>query len=240
MEIELWNGSTKAIVDPRGAWLTNLSDESGDVLFPKRLLKNADGEIKQRGGCHVCLPNFGPGGDSGLPQHGFGRDMVWEISDKTESSVLFELPRGRDGYEALSAELSYQLGERGLVMTLDLKNKDDKAKLRVAPAFYPYFAVLGDGKVKINGDVQLLDELHETVFTSGESQSLETPSRMLTLTSEQLPTWAHWTDQLGAYICVEPTAGGYAFLKGAANDEILQPGEMKAYALKIEWHEKSA
>lgn len=239
MEIELWSGSTKAIIDPQGAWLTNLSDEKGDVLFPKRVLKTTTGETKQRGGCHVCLPNFGPGGDSGLPQHGFGREMAWEVSDKTESSVLLELPQGNDSYKMLSAELSYQLGERSLIITLDVKNEGEEA-FRVAPAFHPYFAVLGKGQVKVNGEVQLLDELNETVFITGNNQLLETPTRTFSLESTHLSTWARWTDLLGAYICVEPTADGYAFLKTATNAEMLHPEMMKSYAMKIEWGEKTA
>src|SRR5688572_18264108 len=117
MEIELWNGSAKAIIDPRGAWLTNLSDDHGDVLFPKRRLKAPDGTIKDRGGCHVCLPNFGPGGSSGLPQHGFGREMVWTTSEQFDNSVVFSLSSGRDGYENLSSVLRYRLDEGSLSIT---------------------------------------------------------------------------------------------------------------------------
>lgn len=239
MEIELWNGGAKAIIDPRGAWLTNLSDDFGDVLFPKRSLKTADGQAKARGGSHVCLPNFGLGGDSGQPQHGFGRTVDWEVSDKTESSVLLTLREGEGDYAAMSSLLTYQLSEQNLLMTLEVTNNGSE-NLRVAPAFHPYFAALGDAEVKISGENYPLDELAETVFISGNAQELQTQNRVVNLASDTLTTWALWTDQLGEYVCVEPTLGGNLFVEPTPQeDEILHPGETKTYAASIAWRQNT-
>lgn len=235
MEIELWNGSAKAIIDPRGAWMTNLSDDRGDVLFPKRKLNTIEGEAKVRGGSHVCLPNFGPGGDSGQPQHGFGRLMDWDITEQTANRVALQLEKGGQGYEKLQSKLVYDLGSSSITMELEVKNTGDE-DLRVAPAFHPYFAVLGGEEVKINGDVQPLEDLADTLFVTGDSQALELPLRKITLSSWQLPVWAQWTDQLGTYVCVEPTVGGYTFLEEAPNEaELLGPLEARKYALTITW-----
>jgi D-hexose-6-phosphate mutarotase len=235
MDIELWDGASKAIIDPRGAWLTNLSDDQGDILFPRRSLKTATGETKLRGGCHVCLPNFGPGGESDQSQHGFGRDMGWTVSDRTDSSVLLELDRGKGDYEKMSAELSYQLSEYALMVTLDVTNGDER-DLRIAPAFHPYFMILGTGDVLINGKKQSLDDIAEAQFISGQEQQLHLPGRSFTLYSQQLPTWAMWTDQLGSYICVEPSVGGFTFLNDQpAPEEVLRPDETKTYILKMQW-----
>ena len=235
MEVEIQNDNTKAIIDPHGAWLTNLSNEYGDIIFPKRNLTGEDGSVKQRGGSHVCLPNFGPGGASGQPQHGFGRVMDWELTDKTDSSVLLTLRGGEGDYDNMESVLAYQLGDDRLVMTLEVVN-NGSADLRVAPAFHPYFALIDEGEVTIDGTKEPLEDLAEAQFFKGTMHTLDVAGRTLALTSDKLQTWAKWTDQLGKYVCVEPSLGGFTFLKDTPEDgEILEPGESKTYTFTISW-----
>lgn len=233
MEIEIWSGTTKAIIDPQGAYLTNLSDDLGDIIFPKRIIKNEIGEKKTRGGCHVCLPNFGPGGESGLPQHGFARDMAWEVTDSTDSSVLLTLKNGQEGYDALESVLTYQLSDKGLLVTLEATNNGDMP-LRVAPAFHPYFYAQGN-EVMINGAPIKKADLVDTVFEQGDEQTVMQGNRLLTLTADNLPLWALWTDELGQYVCIEPTFDGYAFLKKASDGEMLAHDMSKTYQMTLAW-----
>lgn len=235
MEQELWSGPTKAIVDPMGAWLTNLSDDNGDILYPKRLLKTADGETKDRGGLFVCLPNFGPGGTSSLAQHGFGRTQQWEILDKTEASILLKMEDQTEGeYKDIRAILSYQLNDQLLMAALDISNDGDQ-DMRIAPAFHPYFAT-SEEPVKINDEEQKLDELAEAVFLEGEKQQIEVSGRAIACESPQLNTWAKWTDQLGPYVCLEPSLAGFSFLNDRpAPAEVLKPGETKTFTFTITW-----
>lgn len=235
MEIELWSGVTKAIIDPRGAWITNLSDDRGDILFPKRNLKAPDGTMKIRGGCHVCLPNFGPGGNSGQPQHGFGRIMDWEIIEQTDSRIVMQLASGGEGYEDLRSTLRYDLHDASITMELEVTNAGEE-ELHVAPAFHPYFAVLGGSRVIIDDEEQSIEELAQTLFVSGVTQRLQLPNREVSLSSKQLSLWAKWTDRLGAYVCVEPTAGGYTFLKEMPDEsELLGLEQTRKYSLVITW-----
>jgi D-hexose-6-phosphate mutarotase len=236
MEIELWSGSTKAIVDPMGAWLTNLSDDNGDILFPKRSFK-VDDVAKDRGGLFVCAPNFGPGGSSGLAQHGFARTQAWEVVDKTENSVLLRLISQDGDYKDVSFVVSYQLNDKGLIATLDIAN-DSEREVRVAPAFHPYFATQ-ESTVKVNGEAQDLSELHEAVFTEGQRQELEIAGRMMTLESKELTTWVKWTDELGPYICVESSLAGFAFEDDTPGDkELLGSGETSTYSCTMSWRQK--
>lgn len=235
MEVEIQNNNTKAIIDPRGARLTNLSNEFGDIIFPKRNLTADDGSVKQRGGSHVCLPNFGPGGASGQPQHGFGRVMDWELTDKTDSSVLLTLRKGEGEYSDMESVLAYQLGDDRLVMTLEVVN-NGMADLRVAPAFHPYFALTEESEVAVDGIEESLENLSEAQFLKGTMHTLDTAGRTLTLTSDELQTWAKWTDRLGKYVCVEPSLGGFTFLKDTPETgEILKSGESKTYTFTISW-----
>lgn len=234
MEFELVNGDTKATASLNGGWLLSLLDENGDILFPKRTLNAPDGTEKARGGLHSCVPNFGPGGGSGQPQHGYGRDMEWELTDQTESSILMKLASGKGGYEAMSAELSYQLGEHVLVTILELTNAGGEP-LRVAPAFHPYFGT-GGGEVKLDGEPQQLASLAQVQMITGEKHELVLAGRTLACESEAMPVWAKWTDQLGDYVCLEPSAGGFTFVNDdPAPEEMLAAGETKTYTFKLAW-----
>lgn len=234
--IELWNGSTKALIDPVGGWLTNLSDDYGDILYPQRKLKNENGKKKLRGGCHVCLPNFGPGGNSGQSQHGFGREMIWEVQEQGSSSCQLRLKEGGAGYETLESRLRYTVNESTITMMLELRNNGEK-DLRVAPAFHPYLALdRGEGQVTLNDNHYDVQDLASTEFFEGDGKmTLQLQKRTLTLESENLSTWALWSDQLGDYVCCEPTFDGYAFLHNSSENELLQPGKSAQFSMTISW-----
>lgn len=235
--VELWSGSTKALVSIDGAWLTNLSDDNGDILFPKRLLTAADGSKKQRGGCHVCLPNFGPGGMSDQVQHGFGRQMVWAVARQTQSEVTLELPNGDDEYPDLSSQITYALDGASIRITLKVTNNGSDA-LRLAPGIHPYFATTdGEGQVSIDDRRTDIQDLAGTLFYEGRSKQLALQKRTITMTSDDLTTWAAWSDQLGNYVCLEPTFAGYAFTDAdeAPDDQLLQPSESRTYSATIQW-----
>lgn len=236
--IELWSSDTKALVSPEGAWLTNLSDENGDILFPKRQLKAADGSTKTRGGSHVCLPNFGPAGDYDLPQHGFGRTETWEVLDQSQDSVQLRLSGAHaENYEGLVSTLTYTVRGHSLEMTLELYNDSDQV-LRIAPAFHPYFALAADEeKIKIDDEPVHLDDLLEMQLAANYTRKkLTTARRVLHLESHQLNAWAQWTDRLGNYVCVEPTLDGYAFLQPTPSpEEQLHTQMTTEYTFAVTW-----
>lgn len=232
MDIELFFADTKAIITTEGAYVTNLSDLHGDVLFPKRTLLTSDGLEKIRGGSHVCLPNFGPGGDSGQEQHGYARTSNWELTTSSQAAATLRLV-GEGKYEGLVANLEYTVGDSSFDSRLSLENTS-KSDIVVAPAFHPYFS--HKGSVTINGDKEAnLNDFSEAVFLTGSKQVLRTDTRLITLESEHLPTWAQWTDQLGSYICIEPTQSGFSFSEDITRAETLEPGARQSYTLRIQW-----
>lgn len=234
MDIELMKGSSRAIISIDGAWLTNLSDDNGDILFPKRTLTLVDGDKKVRGGMHVCLPNFGPGGESGLPQHGFGRELNWKVVARDDEMVTLQITDVPESYNELWSQLTYRLEEVSIKAELEVKNSGS-SPLRLAPAFHPYFMTYGR-EVIIDGELQDLNELGEARFISSGDHQLQLASRKITVSSEGLPTWAAWTDQLGHYICVEPSLDGFSFNEHAAtDDEMLAPGQRKTVSCTIRW-----
>jgi galactose mutarotase-like enzyme len=233
MDITLHSGESVAIISTDGGYVTNLADNRGDILFPKRLIQGADGTEKTRGGCHVCLPNFGPGGASGLAQHGYGRTSVWSIDEQSAASVSL-VCAGQGDYESMISRLHYEVHERVFAMTLTLIN-EGSGSLNVSPAFHPYF-MRGSGSIILN-DTTYDDfaEFADTIFIDGTRQRLKTPDRTLHVQSEKLSRWAVWTDQLGDYICVEPTQSGYAFAEDIARADRLAAGESRTYSCQISW-----
>ncbi len=222
-------------VDSQGAYLTSLVDDFGaSILYPRTTI---DG--KNRGGCHVCLPNFGPDSSRALDQHGFGRTSQWDVvTDEPFVRELY-LPRGVGDYQGLQASLRYAIGQdvTQLTMRLNVRNNGE-TPLRVEPGFHPYFAVpLGVKEVYIDDAVYGLTELAGTKYIEGNSHTLGIGPRELELHSEQLTKWAIWTDLKGQYVCVEPTLNGPSFSDSSDSEEILplQAGELRTYDFTIKW-----
>lgn len=231
MIIELRRSDRKAILDTHGGYLTNYADDQGDIIYPKRAISTAGGEQKIRGGCHVCMPNFGPGGESGLDQHGYGRTSDWNIMESTDTHVVLGLV-GQGDYADMPAQIRYELTDASLDITLNLVNNGQVA-LDVGPAFHPYFATgdhtVVDGQafnVLAYSDMVLSDQLSERV--------INTNHHTIVLKSADMPYWAQWSDRLGDYFCIEPSYGGFTFIdQNHRRTDTLQPGESKNYQFSI-------
>ena len=232
MNITLHTGTTTATITTSGAYITSLADEHGDVFYPLQQLTTSDGERKTRGGCHVCLPNFGPGGASGLAQHGFGRTSQWQVMEQASNRVELML-QGGDAYAGLESRLVYTVAEHHLAMQLTLANVG-KEELLVAPAFHPYFAY--DSALVLDGQsLTDLAPLADTIFVDGPTHQLATGRRTITLQSEELPRWAIWTDELGPYLCIEPTHSGNSFADNPAHATALVLGQTARYGVQVGW-----
>ena len=232
MNITLHTGTTTATITTDGAYITSLADEHGDVFYLLQQLTTPDGERKTRGGCHVCLPNFGPGGASGLAQHGFGRTSQWQVVEQASDRVELVL-QGSDAYAGLESRLVYIVAEHQLAMQLTLVNVGED-ELLVAPAFHPYFAY--DSALVLDGQpLADLTPLAETIFVDGPTRQLATGRSTITLQSEGLPRWAVWTDELGPYLCIEPTHSGNSFADSPAHATVLVPGQTARYGVRVGW-----
>lgn len=231
MIIELRHGDKKAVVDTSGGYLINYADENGDIIYPKRVITTEGGEQKTRGGSHVCMPNFGPGGDSGLDQHGYGRTREWNIAESGDNHVVFSLD-GECQYAAMPASLKYELNDEGLVMELTLANNGESI-LEVGPAFHPYF-MTGDHMV-LDGEAFDMEAYKDMVLTDeADEKIINTNHRTIILKSTNLPFWAQWSDRLSGYFCIEPSYGGFTFVsENHRRTDTLQPAESKSYRLEV-------
>ncbi len=233
MEIELCMGTTRAVVTTDGGYIMSLVDSNGYIFYPLRKLKDLSGVEKKRGGCHVCVPNFGPGDSKGLAQHGYGRIGEWSIVEQSENYVEMSM-NGVDDYKTMDATLRYEVLDGMFEMSLTVENFGD-SDLKVAPGFHPYFFV-GKNSVEIDDEgYDSLDDLAQTKFVDGEKHTLLVGDRTIRLHSSELTTWALWTDQLGEYVCVEPTFSGNVFADDITNADTIKPNEKKTYTCTIVW-----
>lgn len=235
-EHRLTKGGSTLVVDDNGAWVTRLCDTKGDILFPRESLQIAGRQTKFRGGCHVCVPQFGPArGELDLPQHGFGRDSLWLLQDKTDSTLVFHLAPTHEDYIDLQIILRYELQENALRSELSLHN-DGAREMRVAPGFHPYFAIGDAVTIGLDDETVQVDAYHEMATAHGFEKKLEVKGRQIVVSSEELNVWALWSDRLGDYFCVEPTLGGNRFLiDNPDEDETLAPNAHASYTMTISW-----
>ncbi len=233
MDIELYSGGTKAIISTEGGYVTNLSNELGDILYPKRQLLAPDGSEKTRGGSHVCMPNFGPGGTTTLAQHGYGRATNWQVVDRsaTRAELMCE---GMGDYANMESYLTYEVHDTAFTMQLRLKNVGT-SPLKVAPAFHPYWYRAGVMPVVNEKTYEDLTEFSEAKFISGSTQRLKLAGRQLLLQSNELTSWVQWTDQLGDYFCLEPSQSGFSFDEDISRADTLEPSSEKVYKFTISW-----
>lgn len=230
--IELKSGETILEVDPKGAFLVSLRSFGKDILFPRTQLKNKSGEIKTRGGLHVCLPNFGPDNKFDLNQHGFGRELTWQVIKQSANRVVLLLEGGAKPYKKLQSVLEVDLSDRKLNLKLILKNLNDEV-LEVAPAFHPYFATKKDEvSFRLNDEILQLNELEGTIFRDNV-KSAKIGGREIIFNQTNLNCFAIWTDLLGNYVCVEPSFAGNAFVDGGTEE--LGAGGVKVYGFGFEW-----
>lgn len=220
-------------VEPDGALLTSYTRTGQDVLMPRQQL---DGSW--RGGCHVCMPNFGSGGESGLAQHGFGRTSTWQVSQQTDSGLVLTLQASEGSYHGLACSITYQLAPTGLAMVLTATN-GAHAPVRLAPGWHPYFALPAgsDGGFTLDGSPYNAVEYAEAQFIRTTGQlALSCGDNNYTLVLSNLTTVALWSAHPSRYICVEPTLAGNSFTDEptAPARELLAPGHTTEYRLDIQ------
>jgi galactose mutarotase-like enzyme len=226
--------STQFTVDSNGAYLVSLTDAKGVPI----LFERAELDGKRRGGSHVCLPYFGPDAVGELPQHGFGRDVTWqvEVSEDRRTATCSYVHTEAGLFYGLEATLVYELASdgRSLMTKLRVRNGGE-APFSLSPGFHPYFVVQPDA-LMLNGEA--VDYVAYEPFRELPGQGvmmLETGMHTVTVESKTMPYMIVWSDARGEYLCVEPTAAGNVFDASRSDATPLLPGESRQYSYCISW-----
>lgn len=197
-------------VDTKGAYITEFNVGEKQIIYPKKTLKMGD-KFKERGGCHICFPQFSNGGKQGLKTHGFGRTVDWHIVYETNSLLKLKYESNIENWEGLICILEYELEEKFLKIKLFVKNNSSK-DMNISPAFHPYFKNYKEKEITINGEkIDLYDSsLSDTKYIEGVKKVI-TDNYNLEISNKNLNIFAVWTDNPKEYICIEPTNNTNAF-----------------------------
>jgi D-hexose-6-phosphate mutarotase len=219
-QVTLSSGSLEAVINAKGAWLDSLEFDKSSILFPKQVIETQSG-AKTRGGCHVCLPNFGPGGTSGLAQHGFARDAEWTLIERSTNHVLFSLQVLEGEYAGMKALLKYTLTATSARLQLTVTNLGSKA-IEISPGFHPYFQI-NEKQIAINGINTSVDDYSEAIIMKDAPQEIRIDKFHLTIAATNIDQWVLWSDGLDNYFCIEPTQSGFSFQNDITEAVLLQP-----------------
>lgn len=259
--VQIQNGNVLATINPQGAYVQQFAviDSAGerhDILFPKSTI---DGKPRAT---HLCLPNFGPDATGELAQHGFARDVTWEIIGQSTEELKMQYRHTQGSYAGLTAELHLRvnpheqpedeadeihknLGGGALVLDLMLLNEGGHF-MRVAPAVHNYFALPKDVSaetVVVHNKTYNREDLEAATTELWPTDSnellqpvtVEFPRHTVVMHSNNFNHYTAWTNHAGPYICVEPSAAGPSFLnEQAGKDEHLEVNKAKLYRMVIE------
>ncbi|NCU38234.1 hypothetical protein EOL96_04240 [Candidatus Saccharibacteria bacterium] len=225
-------------IEPKGAYVADLRDRRGNPIFLSKQIVIIDGNPKLRGGCHPCWPNFGPGGESGLSQHGVARTSEWKLKAEGDTDVLTLDGSVAPGYEGVHVDVAYAYDDNSFVSTMATYNDSDH-EVRVAPAFHPYFDAPAGAEITLDGAPINLAEYHEARSIEGAEHSLTINGRELKLTSEGCSEWIVWSDESAGFVCVEPTRAGASFARSVNPSaiEVIAPGESQVISYTVTWGE---
>lgn len=120
------------------------------LLAGSKSLLKVDGSKPISGGIPHCFPQFGPGA---IQQHGFARNLDWDIVEESAEKVVFALSESEYTLAMwpykFSAQYTVTLKPDRLATELTVTNTDDKTWDFTA-ALHSYWSVTGIGNVKVS------------------------------------------------------------------------------------------
>jgi len=109
-----------------------------------------DGSKPISGGIPHCFPQFGPGA---IQQHGFARNLDWEVLEQNDESVVFGLKESDYTLamwpHAFEAKYAVSLTDSSLATELTVTNTGDSA-FDFTAALHSYWSITGINKIKIS------------------------------------------------------------------------------------------
>jgi Aldose 1-epimerase len=221
-----------ATVNTHGAQVESLSIGRDHFVFPADLIATADG-FKLRGGIPLCSPYFGPDLIGDGPQHGYAREVDWEILDQGERYVrLGHIVEDGYRYKGLEHQLGIQIIDlahiRILAVNLRLTNRGQEG-IVVSPGFHPYFsgpAEFGECSpvAKQDSTVNLTENYSMRIIRLLSGATI----RMVAI---NMPNSTVWSDVPEEFHCVEPSVLPISTTPRA--EESLTPGESKQYSVSL-------
>ena len=190
MDITITNGQLTATINPKGAELTSLKSSDGNeyiwegdpafwgkhspVLFP------IVGTLKNNSYLYE-------GTIYALSRHGFARDAIFTVIEKTESSAVFSLSSNNDSRTVypfdFELQLSYTLSNKALQLQYTVINKGS-IKMPFSIGAHPAFALPGNFEsysLAFEKEEPLVSRQLENDLLSAKTDTLTAPKGLLPL-----------------------------------------------------------
>jgi len=134
-----------------GACVTSYVKNGVDTLMVRPDAK-MDGSKPISGGIPHCFPQFGPGA---IQQHGFARNLDWDVDEQTDSKVVFKLTESEYTLamwpHKFEAKYTVSLEADKLATELCVTNTGDKS-FDFTAALHSYWSVSSIKNLKISSD----------------------------------------------------------------------------------------
>jgi galactose mutarotase-like enzyme len=218
---ELKTATSLLGISEHGGYVTNwqIKDSTGNwkpILYVGTELK--------RTGIPILFPYYGPS-DSGMGQHGFGRNLPWKIISHSKTEAILELTDADlDAATTLlyphnfQTQIKLTLSENSFEYTLDVKNTGT-SPLPIAPGLHPYWSIEQNNKSQVTVenypeiDSANIDWDHnppDNEYNFKNPVTITFPNKKITIEdrSETISKLVLWSQPLVApdhdFICFEP------------------------------------
>eukprot|EP00980_Cylindrotheca_fusiformis_P012145 scaffold2936_cov113-Cylindrotheca_fusiformis.AAC.5 len=166
-----------------GGVVTSYKDGDGIEFIAVRPDAKMDGSKPISGGLSHCWPQVGPGrcyggfGPGDIQQHGFARNMMWEIMDSSDTAVKIQLKPNDysktmwDKDFVCTFSVALEAGELKTVM--NVKNEGVEESFDFQAALHSYYTVSSLENLEITGSFEGKEFLNKLVGEVGEMQTEE-------------------------------------------------------------------
>ena len=239
--LTIGKGETIAVISDDGGWLKKFLVREKDILVAGFEYEK-EGKIKKRGGVPVLFPNAGKEIKTdllNLSQHGFARDMVWEITEQYEDKLVLQIIDSIDTFKLFpfhfQSEMTFVVLENFISITLNVLNTG-QIDLPLAPGFHPYFLLSKENREKLvlNQHSFIFDGT--TTYKSSESPinfKLPKIGGISLSYSDNLKNVSYWAELSGNYICIEPWVGPEGAILNKSEMVNLKPQENVKFNMDI-------
>lgn len=265
LEITEISTNSRAVICPeRGGILLELVLNGEEVLYLNEGTF-ADSTKNIRGGNPILFPISGAIADNhfnvdgetlSLKQHGFARNMAWDVEGMDDSSVTLSLQDTDETFEVYPFEFlitfTYVLEEGKLLIHQQYENHSDRTMPFYA-GFHPYFVgnhkemtynipskkYMNTSNFEFHNQETPLEQMEiepSKAFYELAEQKVEFgqgDKKVILTFSKEFPVVVVWSESPEKYVCVEPwMAGPNAF---HTNEKVinLKPGHMEIATFTI-------
>lgn len=253
-EIKINSKDTFAVIVPeRGGIVTKFEVLGKDILYCDQSTVEDPGK-NIRGGIPVLFPQAGPlneGSKYPLKQHGFARNMAWEVVEEEQSLVLLQLLSSDETRSVFPFDFKLtervEVKDKTLLHQVSIENIGSE-KMPTAFGTHPYFFIPDAEKENLKTTISGFEgpfKKGESFFDWGVEQTLKFANpgefevllkdRVIKIKTDKnkLKHLMIWWQVDKDFVCFEPWVGDNGILLDNSKCQWINPGETISYELIV-------